>query len=231
MQNQLPIIYSMCTVELSGKLRKHIEVMPVMLSMVQTSTWVSLQAALSSKSHSQRTCFSHLCSSCTYWCNRMEFSSLMLPVVLQEPVSLWRPLCHSRQKQLRLLIFRQKTSKRFACMPFYLSMQIRILGLNFSALVTLDVNSKTNHVCVAPTKWCLILLPLQKYCMSFSPRSASPWKAACETGPLGRERLFQLHLKNKKVTAELLHYMLTTVAYNKKPNYTFKILVGFCLFS
>lgn len=82
MQKQLLIIYRMCTIELSGNSRKHIK-WCLLLSVVQTSTWVFLQVALSSKSHSQRTCFSCLCSACPYWCNKMEFSSLMVVLPLQ----------------------------------------------------------------------------------------------------------------------------------------------------
>lgn len=58
-------------------------------------------------------------------------------------------------------------------------------------------------------------------------------KAASETGPRDRGRLFQLHLQNKKVAAELLCYMFTTVAYHEKPTTTllqFSVLRGFAYF-
>lgn len=66
MQNQMLIIYSMCMIELSGNLRKHTEVMPATICGPNIHL-VSSQVALSRKSHSQRMCFSHLCSACPYW--------------------------------------------------------------------------------------------------------------------------------------------------------------------
>lgn len=151
MQKQLPIIYSMCTVELSGNLRKQIEVMPVTIYGPNIQLGFFAGSVIKQKSQPENMLFPSVFSLHLLVQQSRIFISDASSCVTGTSFSV-KPTSSLLTETIKVADFQTENIKGFACMPFNLSMQIRILGLIFSVLVTLDVNSNTNHVCVAPTK-------------------------------------------------------------------------------